>query len=292
MIGQDNCYHGSTSRDTNFMWLMQGKVRVGDFNTTLPSTGAPPQLERLELQVEGHARIRTLDVGAVAAANVTCAAASKKGVDLCAAAEAAEATAKAEVASLKLEMAEMRSELRELKALVRASLKSDDQSRRESEALKLPWHVDPPTVNIQLGQELAFPSSSQTIDIKAQRGECEGVQVWLPAIAEGNESVYAGELQNVSVSVGDLTRTDSVAMDEQAAGLPRSSWRFYQQGYVNASGTHAYMCMCGPDCSSPCYCGCGDQCDPYPRKFSSAPAFLTDAYEHQSRVGDGWFPSW
>ena len=66
MIGQDNCYHGSTSRDTNFMWLMQGKVRVGDFNTSLPSTGAPPQLERLELQVEGHARIRTLDVGAVA----------------------------------------------------------------------------------------------------------------------------------------------------------------------------------------------------------------------------------
>lgn len=63
VIGQDNCFRKSASRDTNFMWLQQGKVRVGDFNTTLNSTGAPPQLEQLELQVEGHGYIRQLSTG-------------------------------------------------------------------------------------------------------------------------------------------------------------------------------------------------------------------------------------
>jgi hypothetical protein len=168
----------------------------------------------------------------------------------------------------------------------------DDRPAGERPSLVLPWHVDPPTVNIQLDQDRPFPSSAQSITIHAQRGECEGVQVWLPAIAEGNGSLYDGELQNVRVTVGDLARTDKTAdMDAGTAELSRELWQYYQQGYVNASGTHAYECMCGANCSTPCYCGCGHECDPYPRP-ASANSLARMPAMGRSHARAGWYPSY
>lgn len=163
-----------------------------------------------------------------------------------------------------------------------------------ADELHVPWHVDPPTVNIQLDQDRPFPSSVQHIDIQAQRGECEGVQVWLRAIAESNGSFYTGELQNVRATVGDLSRADYTALDVDAAGrtssLSHELWRYYQQGYVNASGTHAYMCMCGINCSDPCYCGCGHECDPYPRPRVDSLAHILIL--GRSRGSAGGYPSY
>jgi hypothetical protein len=51
-------------RDPNFIYLQHGQLHIGDFNTTVKSTGSPPGLEwQYQLQVEGEGYIRTLSHG-------------------------------------------------------------------------------------------------------------------------------------------------------------------------------------------------------------------------------------
>eukprot|EP01043_Picozoa_sp_COSAG02_P049747 COSAG02_NODE_5029_length_4717_cov_3.581854_3_plen_117_part_00 len=57
-------HRGPTVRDPNFIYLQHGQLHIGDFNTTVKSTGSPPGLEwRYQLQVEGEGYIRTLSHG-------------------------------------------------------------------------------------------------------------------------------------------------------------------------------------------------------------------------------------
>ena len=85
-------------------------VRVGDFNTSLPATNSPPQLERLELQVEGHGYVRTLGAGTISAPNITCASTDSQkltaAVDLCAVAAEKDDT----MAAVQAELSELRAE--------------------------------------------------------------------------------------------------------------------------------------------------------------------------------------
>jgi hypothetical protein len=135
VIGQDNCFVESTSRDTNFMWLQQGKVRVGDFNTSFGTTNLPPQLEKLELQVEGHGYVRTLDAGAISSMNITCAANDSQkpttAVDLCAVAaekDDAMAAVRTELSELRAALKAQAEEIQALKALVLRGREEDSSS--------------------------------------------------------------------------------------------------------------------------------------------------------------------
>eukprot|EP01052_Picozoa_sp_SAG31_P086556 SAG31_NODE_47247_length_251_cov_0.677632_1_plen_73_part_10 len=40
------------------------------------------------------------------------------------------------------------------------------------------WYVDPLSLKVVSDRRRPFPSSAKTVDLAAQRGECERAQVW------------------------------------------------------------------------------------------------------------------
>ena len=77
------------------------------------------------------------------------------------------------------------------------------------------WGVEPATASIQLDKAGRSAASSATIDIAAQRGECEAQQLWLHSPHPTTELRYFSVLK-------------SPAGDE----LPPSAWTVDQVGYV------------------------------------------------------------
>ena len=82
------------------------------------------------------------------------------------------------------------------------------------------FFVDPITVKVMSNRRDPFPSSAKAVDLAAQRGECERVQIWL----WDDERALA----NVRVAFSDLSAAD------KSSTLPAAAWVYRQQGYVNA----------------------------------------------------------
>ena len=83
-----------------------------------------------------------------------------------------------------------------------------------------PFYVDPVTVQVTQDRRKPFASSTQHIDLAAQRGECERAQVWF--------WYDVADLYDVSITFTDLQATSGDAT------LPSDIWSFKQQGAGNA----------------------------------------------------------
>jgi hypothetical protein len=90
-----------------------------------------------------------------------------------------------------------------------------------------PWFVDPITVKVMKDRRAPFASSQKTIDLAAQRGECERAQIWAWSDQDA---------EDVQVTFAELSTADG-------AKFAPSSWSYKQQGYVNASTSTHYTCI-------------------------------------------------
>jgi hypothetical protein len=107
-----------------------------------------------------------------------------------------------------------------------SSLLSSAATPTDAAAPSFAWGVLPPSVKVPLRglvlPDVAVPvPSAKTIDIAAQRGECEAVQVWVRS-----EST---ELRNVSLRVATLSAPAA------SATLSDGHWQALQQLYVNTT---------------------------------------------------------
>ena len=101
-----------------------------------------------------------------------------------------------------------------------------------SSALPASWHVDPLSIKVMSDRRAPLPSSTKTIDIASQRGECERVQLW------GHND--GAELSNVRVLFTSLAASNRD--DDAASTLPASAWSYKQQMYVHCNFTGLYQC--------------------------------------------------
>ena len=107
-------------------------------------------------------------------------------------------------------------------------LKSDDR-RDESAIGGLHWYVDPITVKVMHDRTTPYESSGKTLDLAAQRGECERAQVWL---------WDDRELTDVIVQFADLALVTA-----GSSVLGKQHWSYKQVGFVNASSPSRYSCL-------------------------------------------------
>ena len=91
--------------------------------------------------------------------------------------------------------------------------------------LGISWGVQPPTVKLPLHAAPRSPpgAGSSTIDLAAQRGECEAAQLWV--------RTAAGPLTNISVATAPLAAVGGSG----GGAFPAQHWQWYQQIYVNCS---------------------------------------------------------
>jgi hypothetical protein len=116
------------------------------------------------------------------------------------------------------------------------TLKTDDVQDNVVSS-QLDWWVDPLTVKIMSDRRKPFASSAKRIDVAAQRGECERQQIWWGANPR--------HLTDVQLAFADLPLVSSSAVSLSSVTppyIPRSSWSWKQQGYVNAKSTQ--WCKC------------------------------------------------
>ena len=111
--------------------------------------------------------------------------------------------------------------------------KPDDNNDAAPPAVTSTWWVDPITVKIAHDRQKPYPSSTRVVDLAAQRGECERAQVWVR-----DDAV---EITGLQVKFRDLSVHTPDELDVLST-LPQTHWSYKQQGYVNASTPHAYMC--------------------------------------------------
>jgi hypothetical protein len=92
------------------------------------------------------------------------------------------------------------------------------------------WWVDPITVKVFSSRQKPYSSSSKTLDLAGQRGECERAQIWS----------FDTNLQRTNLK---LTFSELSASGGGGATLPASVFDYKQQGYVYANSTTHYFCL-------------------------------------------------
>ena len=86
----------------------------------------------------------------------------------------------------------------------------------------LEWYVEPASLDIQLADVGLLPTSSKVIDLAAQIGECEGVQL---------------RLRHDGMDMKDVLVEFSALKRSGGGELPPSTWSSFQVGYVNCTVT-------------------------------------------------------
>ena len=140
------------------------------------------------------------------------------------------------------------------------------------------WRVDPMTVKITHDRRAPFDSSATDVDVAAQRGECERVQLCkqhqdlsLRAVTcqpRGLSVLRAGGWESTELT--DLTIEFSDMQSAAGGRINRSVWSYKQQGFLKTQTSTLYTCKedllvqprhdGGPACTGP---GTAGPCAPH-----------------------------